>query len=229
MGLGGDAVDGLRDDHRDEAMPYGVDTIRLRISFPDAPVSQGYNGRMWRMRPLRGWTGAARLNAQRAEGEGDVPRLESEAFAPSTLLHSDSHTTETQRDQTSGDDVVQKIQFAPGRMRPVPVPLPPVAIPGTVENEGFVRSAEDFIRSTEDLAKSAARRLEDALKAIDKALHAQKADEPPKPKGPEKISPSSEATTPTGPEDPDGDSTQPSQQDPAKQGNSQLTNNRVRV
>ena len=46
-------MDGVRDD----AAPYGVDTIRLRISLPAAPVSQGYNGRMWRMRPLRGWTG----------------------------------------------------------------------------------------------------------------------------------------------------------------------------
>ena len=38
-------------------MPYGVDTIRLRISFPAAPAPQGYDDGMWRMRPLRGWTG----------------------------------------------------------------------------------------------------------------------------------------------------------------------------
>ena len=54
MGLGGDAMGGVRDG---DAAPYGVDTIRLRISFPAAPVSQGYNGRAWKMRPLRGWTG----------------------------------------------------------------------------------------------------------------------------------------------------------------------------
>lgn len=30
----------------------GVDTLRLRISWPAAPASQGYNGRMWL---LRGW------------------------------------------------------------------------------------------------------------------------------------------------------------------------------
>ena len=57
MGLGGDAVDDVTRDTRDEAMPYGVDTIRLRISFPAAPASRGYNGRAWKMRPLRGWTG----------------------------------------------------------------------------------------------------------------------------------------------------------------------------
>ena len=39
----------------DETMPYGVDTIRLRISFPATPASRGYNGRAWGMRPLRGW------------------------------------------------------------------------------------------------------------------------------------------------------------------------------
>ena len=73
MGLGGDAVGGLSDDHRDEAMPYGVDTIRLRISFPTAPASQGYNGRAWKMRPLRGWTGGARWDEEavaRAEQGG---------------------------------------------------------------------------------------------------------------------------------------------------------------
>ena len=51
-------------------MPYGVDTIRLRISFPTAPVSRGYNGRMWRMRPLRGWTGGAEWDAQEAAKRG---------------------------------------------------------------------------------------------------------------------------------------------------------------
>ena len=51
MGLGGDAMGGVK---ADDAAPYGVDTIRLRIEWPAAPVSQGYNGRMWRMRPLRG-------------------------------------------------------------------------------------------------------------------------------------------------------------------------------
>ena len=53
-------------------LPYGVDTIRLRISWPAAPALRGYNGRMWRMRPLRGWTGAARQDAPGAdEGTGD--------------------------------------------------------------------------------------------------------------------------------------------------------------
>jgi len=53
-------------------LPYGVDTIRLRISWPAAPASRGYNGRMWRMRRLRGWTGAARQDAPGAdEGAGD--------------------------------------------------------------------------------------------------------------------------------------------------------------
>ncbi len=47
-------------------MPYGVDTIRLRISFPAAPASRGYNGRAWRMRPLRGWTGGAQWDEEEA-------------------------------------------------------------------------------------------------------------------------------------------------------------------
>ncbi len=47
-------------------MPYGVDTIRLRISFPAAPASEGYNGRAWRMRPLRGWTGGAQWDEEAA-------------------------------------------------------------------------------------------------------------------------------------------------------------------
>jgi len=56
--LEGDAVDRVRDEAvRSEALPYGVDTIVLRIEWPTAPASRGYNGRMWRMRPLRGWTG----------------------------------------------------------------------------------------------------------------------------------------------------------------------------
>ena len=46
-------------------MPYGVDTIRLRIEWSAAPVSRGYNGRMWRMRPLRGWTGGQAASGER--------------------------------------------------------------------------------------------------------------------------------------------------------------------
>jgi len=62
---------------RDDAAPYGVDTIRLRISFPAAPVSRGYNGRAWKMRPLRGWTGG-----QTAGGEGLTPGEGISAEAP---------------------------------------------------------------------------------------------------------------------------------------------------
>lgn len=47
--------------------PYGVDTIRLRISWPAAPASRGYNGRKWSMRPLRGQTGGARQDAPGAD------------------------------------------------------------------------------------------------------------------------------------------------------------------
>ncbi len=50
-------MDGVRSGAvRDEALPCGVDTIVLRIEWPAAAL-RGYNGRMWRMRPLRGWTG----------------------------------------------------------------------------------------------------------------------------------------------------------------------------
>ena len=62
-------MDGLREGPQDDPMPYGVDTIRLRISFPPAPAPRGYNGRAWKMRPLRGWTGGARWDAQQAERE----------------------------------------------------------------------------------------------------------------------------------------------------------------
>ena len=65
---------GLRDDPRDDPMPYGVDTIRLRISFPAAPVSRGYNGRAWKMRPLRGWTGGARWDEEAAARAGQGGR-----------------------------------------------------------------------------------------------------------------------------------------------------------
>ena len=68
LGLGGDAVDGVRDDHRDDAMPYGVDTIRLRISFPAVPALQGYDDGIWRMRPLRGWTGGQAVDAEPSAG-----------------------------------------------------------------------------------------------------------------------------------------------------------------
>lgn len=70
MGLGGDAVDDVTRDPRDEAMPYGVDTIRLRITWPASPVSQGYNGRAWNMRPLRGWAGGQAADGEPFAGAG---------------------------------------------------------------------------------------------------------------------------------------------------------------
>lgn len=101
-------MDGLRDDHRDDMAPYGVDTIRLRISFPAAPVSRGYNGRAWGMRPLRGWTGAARLDAQRAEGEAAAP-----AYEPV----SGSELIGAQGGSAFDDDLVQEVQFLWGERR----------------------------------------------------------------------------------------------------------------
>ena len=65
MGLGGDAVDDVT---RDDAAPYGVDTIWLRIEWPAPPAPQGYDGRMWRMRPLRGWTGGQAADAEPSAG-----------------------------------------------------------------------------------------------------------------------------------------------------------------
>ena len=53
-------------------LPCGVETIRLRISWPSAPASRGYNGRKWSMRPLRGWTGGTRQDAPAADvGPGE--------------------------------------------------------------------------------------------------------------------------------------------------------------
>lgn len=67
-------MDGTQDEvTKDETTPCGVDTIRLRITFPAAPASRGYDDRMWRMRPLRGWMGGARWDeeaAARAEQGG---------------------------------------------------------------------------------------------------------------------------------------------------------------
>ncbi len=58
-------MNGTRDEATwDETMPYGVDTIRLHISFPAAP--QSYDDGMWRLRPLRGWTGGARWDEEEA-------------------------------------------------------------------------------------------------------------------------------------------------------------------
>ena len=76
-------MDGTRDKAaRDEAMPYGVDTIRLRISFPAAPASRGYDDRMWRMRPLRGWTGGAQWDEEAAAA---VAAAAAQASASSSL------------------------------------------------------------------------------------------------------------------------------------------------
>lgn len=57
-------MDGVRSEAvRDEALPYGVDTIVLRIEWP-AAAPRGYNGRIWRMRPLRGWTGGQAVGGE---------------------------------------------------------------------------------------------------------------------------------------------------------------------
>ena len=65
-------MDGVRGDAvRDEALPYGVDTIVLRSGWPAAPAPRGYNGRMWRMRPFRGWTGGQAAGGE-ASGEAGL-------------------------------------------------------------------------------------------------------------------------------------------------------------
>jgi len=46
---------------KDDALPYGVDTLVLRVEWP-APARRGYAGRMWRMRPL-GWIRGAGAGA----------------------------------------------------------------------------------------------------------------------------------------------------------------------
>ncbi len=89
-------------DPRDEAMPYGVDTIRLSVTWPAAPVSRGYNGRMWRMRPLRGWTGGQAAN---------VPRPDGTAVRPLALPNAGSDTMEAQRGQAFGGGVAQDVRF----------------------------------------------------------------------------------------------------------------------
>lgn len=70
-------MDDVTRDTQDDAHPYGVDTIRLRISFPAAPALRGDNDGMWRMQPLRGWTGGQAADAEPPAGAeqdgGSVP------------------------------------------------------------------------------------------------------------------------------------------------------------
>jgi len=87
-------------------MPYGVDTIRLRISFPAAPVSQGYNGRMWRMRPLRGWTGG-QASAQA------LSRLDGETAEFAAMPAMGSEAVEAPRDRLLDGSLAQAPRFAP--------------------------------------------------------------------------------------------------------------------
>ena len=139
-------MDDVTRDPRDEAMPYGVDTIRLRISFPAPPVSQGYNGRMWRMRPLRGWTGGQAAN---------VPRPDGTAVAPLILPSAGSDTMEARRGQTFGD-VAQDVRFALGAQR------------GQGEASG-----EDAIRRPEPSSRNDAGSFQERYQtAVDQALAA---------------------------------------------------------
>ena len=82
MGLGDDAVADVRDDGRDgardAALPYGVDTLVLRMEWTrPAAAPRGYNGKMWRMRPVRGWSGGQAIGeepsaeAERGEDHAD--------------------------------------------------------------------------------------------------------------------------------------------------------------
>lgn len=139
MGLGGDAVDGVRND----ALPYGVDTIVLRVSWP-APVRAPLTGRMWRMRPLRG----RRLEAESSVGIGDGGGSFSD----------------------NGITQVTPVQF----VAPRGFPIPPVAIPGSPENEAFAkRGVEGF----------------SALgRAIDRLLRAEETDKEPKLRDMKKLS-----------------------------------------
>lgn len=148
VGLGGDAVGGVRNDHRDEQMPYGVDTIRLRIEWPAAPVSRGYNGRAWKMRPLRGWTGGQ---------AADVPQPDNEAVAPPTLPISGSDTMKTQRGQAFDDGLAHSIRFSPDAQHSQ----------GGVSGAPFTQQAELSGRSDSELF-----RVEPYQTAADQALAA---------------------------------------------------------
>ena len=111
---------------RDGALPYGVNTLVLRIEWPAPARPRGYNGRMWRMRPLRGWTGGF-ASAQ------VVSQLDDEAVGPSTTTPViGSERVEAQRERASddvskgglaqGSQTAPDVRYAqrgpPGRARP---------------------------------------------------------------------------------------------------------------
>lgn len=134
VGLGGDAVDGVRDDR----LPYGVDTIVLRMEWPAAAAPRGYNGRMWRMRPLRGWTGG------QAASQG-MSRPGDETAGSLNLPVSDSDRVEARRDQAPDGGLVQEVHPARGWTEPSPF-LPP-AIPGTPDNDYFFKSNDEMFKA----------------------------------------------------------------------------------
>ena len=114
-------MDGTRDEAtRDETMPYGVDTIRLRISFPAVPASRGYNGRAWGMRPLRGWTGRARWDEEAAAAAAAAAAQDSARSSLQATLDRVIAAMPTEPPAVEAQGGVQYAQRGPSTRNPTP-------------------------------------------------------------------------------------------------------------
>ena len=101
-------------------MPYGVDTIRLRISFPPSPSSQGYEDRLWRMRPLLGWTGGARWDEEESAVAAATAAQVSARSSLRTTLDRVIAGMSTEPPAVEAQGGVQHAQRGPSTRNPTP-------------------------------------------------------------------------------------------------------------
>lgn len=110
----------MRDDLRDDPMPYGINTIRLRISLPPAPAPQDYDDRVWWMRPLRGWTGGQVVSGGLTAGDGTPAEApESAQSHPTNMFAGPGAPSDLANDlgQQSDIDAGQHSRSKPGYHR----------------------------------------------------------------------------------------------------------------
>ena len=137
-------MDGVRND----ALPYGVDTLVLRIEWPATARPSEYNGRMWRMRPLGGWTPRLEVLQDVSEPGQRISQPANESVEHSRLQSVGLEAIGTLSDQSVDGGAILQIQFAIGRNGPVA--FPPVFLPGTPENEDFVRSTLEGLEAARE-------------------------------------------------------------------------------